>query len=136
MPAAHRSLLSPTFRMDPSSHGVCMETKCSFPAQALGSVQCRELPLLTLSSDPSRHTTWHFQHSQHHFHPPGTLPAPPASPPPLALGTYIGPQLTSPILNSNDKVAAGICHSLHCNARVLIYRSLGKKFSCRQRIRC
>lgn len=48
------------------------------------------------------------------------------SPPPLALGTYITPQLTSPILNSNDKIAAGVRHSLHCDARVLIYRSLGK----------
>lgn len=57
------------------------------------------------------------------------------SPPPTARGTYVIPQLTSPILNSNDKIAAGICHSLYCNARVLIYRSLGKEFSCRQRIR-
>lgn len=136
MPAAHSSSLSPAFRMHPSSHRVCLEIKCSFPAQPLDFVQCREPLLFTLSSDPFRHTTWPFQHSQNHFHPPGTLPAPPGSPPPLALGTYAGPQLTSAILNSNDKVAAGICHSLHCNAWVLIYRSLGKKFSCRQRIRC
>jgi len=43
---------------------------------------------------------------------------------------------TVAILDPEDEISAGVCHTLHSNARELLHGGLGKKLSWKKRSRC